>query len=101
MSSIDSHSDSGHHISSIPEADIASVHTTLWRIPGHDYNIELDQDVEDDRNMPGFELGWWKTSLLATPTCYIQTDSHAKLESSSRINTKVAHYFLVSEILPR
>jgi hypothetical protein len=70
------HCDSDHGVRSIPEADIAGILASCWRIPGHDDEVELDADVEDDHGIPGFELGLRQVCLLATPTDDIDAERH-------------------------
>jgi len=71
-----SHRDSDHSVRSIPEANIASVLASSWRIPGHDEKVQLDANVEDDDDVPGLELRLRQVSLLATPANGVDTESH-------------------------
>lgn len=73
---IDLHCDSDYCVGGVPEADVAGVLASCWRVPRHDEKVKLDADVEDDHNVPSFELGFGQVCLLATPTDDVDAKCH-------------------------
>lgn len=71
-----SHRDSDHGVRSIPEANVTSVLTSSWRVPGHDEEVQLDANVEDDDDVPSLELRLGQVGLLTAPTHGVDTESH-------------------------
>lgn len=58
-----SHCNTDNTVCRIPEAYITSIWAALGRVPRHDEDEDLDEDVEDDRRMPGFEVRATNTGL--------------------------------------
>lgn len=80
IGSIDSHCKTSHGRRSVPKAHITCILPTSGRIPGHNEEIHLDKDVEDDHDVPGFEFGFWEVGLLSAPANDVNTNSHCEVK---------------------
>lgn len=74
------HSNSSDHISAVPEAYVAGILAPLRRVPRHDEQIELHQNVEYNNRLPRLELGSRQVCTPASPPHHIQTNSHRQVE---------------------
>lgn len=90
------HCDSDHGVRCIPEADVASVLASSWRVPGHDEEVQLDANVEDDDYVPCLELWLGQVGLLAAVANSVDSESHCEVEGRSRHDTKVVDCCLLA-----
>lgn len=81
---VDLHCNSRHGICCIPKADITSILATNGGIPGHHKEVELDENIEDNHEMPGLEFGFGEVGVLSAPANNVDTNTHRKIKGSSR-----------------
>lgn len=53
----DLHGNACDDVRSIPERNVSF--STRWRIPRHDYQVQVDQNVESQYRVPDLEAGSW------------------------------------------
>lgn len=87
----DLHSDTCDHIGPIPKADITSIRSSRGRIPRHDDQVQLHQDVEHDYEVPGFELRAGKVEPRPSVPDDIQADTHDQLEEGRRQDLEIGN----------
>lgn len=69
--------------------------TTGGWVPGHDDEVELNEDIEDDDNIPRLELGLREIGLASAPANDVDTDGHGQVEHSLRENGQIVDFFPV------
>ena len=58
--------DPNNNISAVPETDISAFRSASGRIPRHDDQVELDQDVENEYDVPNLECWLGQSQPIAT-----------------------------------
>ena len=81
---VDLHSTPRYGVCCIPKADITSILATFGRIPGHDKEVELDENIKENHDMPGLEFGFREIGPLPAPANNVDTKSHCEVEGSIR-----------------
>lgn len=84
------HSNPSDAVSRIPETDVSACSTASRRVPRHDQQVEVDQHIEDDRDVPGAELRWRDTELLAAVANDVESDGHGEGEGCGWVGLEVA-----------
>lgn len=93
----DLHSNPGHIGSAIPETEVPSISSPWRRVPWHYHQVEVDQNVEQNNNMPGFELRFRKIGLLASPSHEIDPSCQKDVVNCVWIELKADGWGLVSD----
>lgn len=86
------HSNSCHHVCGVPKADIPSILATSGGVPRHYEEVELNENIKYNNNMPGLKFGFREVGLLALPANHVDTNGHGEVEYSGRENFQVVHY---------
>ena len=83
------HADARDNIGSVPEAHIAGVHAASRRVPGHDEEVDVDERVENNDNIPGAELGTRQAEAAAAVTDDKEPQTQQHVEDRRRIDVQV------------
>lgn len=67
--------------------------TTGGWVPGHDDEVELNEDIEDDDNIPRLELRLGEIGLASAPADDVDTDGHGQVEHGLRENGQIVDFF--------
>jgi hypothetical protein len=84
-----SHRKPSSHIGGIPKADIACILPTIGRVPRHNQEIQRDEDVENDCNIPDTKGCAREVGTLPSPPHDVETDGHDEGEEGGRIYLEV------------
>ena len=85
----DLHGDTRNHICSIPEADITAKATTIWWVPRHDKEVQVDEDADDNQDVPSAELAMAQPQPVTLAADKEQANRHRKGERSSGIAVQI------------
>ncbi len=61
----DLHSNAGDDVACVPERELATVSASRGRVPWHDQAVYVNQNSEDNGNVPRTEVGVGYSGLLA------------------------------------
>lgn len=84
-----SHSNTSHDISRIPEADVARVWPAVRRVPRHHHEEHVQEDREDDHRIPRAKRGPWEIQSTAPPADKVQSDGQHQAKERGRIDLEV------------
>ena len=81
------HCNTGDNVCSIPERHISL--STRWRIPRHDNQIQVNQDVEPQHGVPDLEAGSRQSKTLAAVSNEYKSKRKCKVEYCGRVDLKI------------
>ena len=83
------HGDSNHNVCCIPEGHITPITASGWRVPGHDNEVQIYSDIENNSHIPGAE-GWaWEAKSLAPESDKIDADGEGDIEKGYWIDFQI------------
>lgn len=85
----DLHSDASNTVSGIPETDISCVWSSGWCDPWHGEKKELNNDVEDNRDIPRFEFCTFGVDTTTAPSDNIESHTDCEREDGIRIRFQI------------
>lgn len=80
------HANPRNHICRVPETDVAGENASVGRVPGHDEQVDVDGDVEDDDGVPGAEGGAWQAQAAASVAQDVEAGGHEDVEEGGRVD---------------
>lgn len=81
--------DADDAVSCVPEADVAARGASLRRVPRHDEQEDLDEQVEDDGRIPAPEFRTTDTDARALASDQVDTGGHEEKEEGIRVALEV------------
>lgn len=85
------HAQTSEAVRGVEEADTASIDTSSRRNPRHDEKENLDQDPENDNDIPSLEFWCFCVDALSMTTNEVQSNSHYKDEHGIWIGLQIYH----------
>lgn len=76
------HSNTDHAIRCVPEADFTGVRAALRWPPGHSDDEDLDEDEEDQKDVPDLEVSASSAHTLVMASDKVQPDTQGQMEET-------------------
>lgn len=91
------HGNSDNAVCGIPEAHVSGIWSTLWRPPRHHCNEYLDEDKEDDKNVPGAEVCPLVADAFVAVAYDVEANTKEDVEDGFRVNLEADDCCWVSQ----